>query len=281
MDWLLPNGSYSIYARLSGGGMRIRCIRSDLLSLRLFTFGDDEPCLYRLLLTAVKAASRDCYFIDIGANLGSLSLRLSRYTLCRSICVEPQPSLVKLLEENCRANDVNEKVTVRPYALSDRVGELRLFIDTSHLGGASLRQLPGSQSIVVPVKTLEDVVSIDEWANAAIVKVDVEGYEKEVFLGASNLFSYALVPLVFEINQQALSERSLSPKDVIEVLRAAGYTDFHAVEDKLYPPSNGVYNICNILATSEAHAGLLRMIGVDNNWAPQPRPFYPVKPLEI
>jgi FkbM family methyltransferase len=281
MDWLLPDGDYPIFARLSGGGMRIQCIRSDLLSLRIFVFGEDEPCLYTLLLLALRFAGKSSYFIDIGANLGTLSLRLTSYTRCRSICIEPQPSLVKLLNENSLLNGINSLVSVRPYALSDREGEMRLSIDPHHLGGASLRTLQTTQSLLVPVKTLDSVVLKQEWMNAAIVKVDVEGFEKDVFLGAFQLFSSRLVPLVFEINRQALDERNISPKEVVDVLRFAGYTSFHAVEDKLYPPSNGVYNICNILATTEAHHDLLRRYGVDESWAPRPRPFYPVYPLDI
>jgi hypothetical protein len=156
-----------------------------------------------------------------------------------------------------------------------------LFIDHHHLGGASLRHLESALPIQVPVKTLDNVVLKDEWANAAIVKIDVEGFEKEVILGSLTLFSCALIPIVLEINQQALNERGSSPKDVIAVLRAAGYTKFHAVEETLYPPSNGVYNICNILATTEAHGDLLKLYGVDESWAPRPRPYYPVQPLEI
>jgi FkbM family methyltransferase len=281
LDWILPKGDYLLKAHLSNGGMPICCIRSDLLSLRIYCFGEDEPSLYRLLYVALSFPAQKGNFIDIGANLGTLSLRLSAYTGCKSICVEPQPVLVRLLEKNALSNNINRLISIKPVALSDHEGELTLSVDPSHLGGASLRQISNADPIRVRVMRLDKIISQEEWVNTSIVKVDVEGYEKEVFEGAHSLFSIRLVPIVFEVNRQALAERGETPKELANVLRKAGYTQFYALEEKLYPPINGVYNICNILASTSADYWLIDAFGYDEGWVPPPRPFYPVHPLII
>ena len=282
MESLLPAGDYQITARLSGGPASVRCSRRDLLALRLFTFGEDEPHLYNLLKLALsRSAEKQPVFVDVGANLGTLSIRLSRYLGCESVCFEPQPGLAKLLAENAALNGVAGKIRIHETALSDQSGETAFFINPDHLGESSIREIANSQKITVPVRRLDAVIPTEEWKRTVIMKVDVEGFEKEVFLGASGLFSIHRPPIVFEVNQAALGERKVAPREVVEALRAAGYTEFHALEDALFPPRNGVYPISNILAVTAEHASLVAAYGFNGGVAAPPRKFMPVRPLEL
>jgi len=113
------------------------------------------------------------------------------------------------------------------------------------------------------------------------MKVDVEGFEKEVFSGASGLFAIHRLPVVFEVNQSALSERSMAPSEVADVLRTAGYTEFHALEERLFPPQNGVYPIANVLAVTPEDAPLVRAYGFSERFAARARKFLAVKPLRL
>lgn len=146
MDSLLPAGAYSMTARLAGGPARIRCDRRDSLALRLFTFGEDEPHLYKLRRLAVsRSGEMRPVFVDIGANLGTMSIRLSRYFGCESICFEAQPGLAKLLLENAARNGVAGKLRVHEIALADRAWETPFFINPEHLGESSIREIANSR----------------------------------------------------------------------------------------------------------------------------------------
>lgn len=282
MDSLLPAGDYPIEARLAGGPARVRCSRRDLLALRLFTFGEDEPHLYKLLKLALsRSTERQPVFVDVGANLGTLCIRLSRYLGCESVCFEPQPDLAKLLAENAAANGVADKLRIHQTALSEQAGETAFFINPDHLGEASIREIANSRKITVPVRRLDAMIAPEDWKRTAIVKVDVEGFEREVFLGASGLFAICRPPIVFEVNQPALAERKIAARDVADALRCAGYTEFHALEKHLYPPRNGVYAITNILAVTPEHAALVNAYGFRGNFAAVPRRFVWSGPLEI
>ena len=282
MDSLLPRGDYQIEARLAGGPARVHCSRRDLLALRLFTFGEDEPHLYRLLRIAIeRSTGKNALFVDVGANLGTLSIRLSRYYGCESFCFEPQPGLAKLLVENATSNGVSEKVRIHQTALGDKSGETAFFINPDHLGEASIREIPNSEKITVPVRRLDSVIEAEDWKRTVIMKVDVEGFEKEVFLGATGLFAVHRPPIVFEVNQEALAERQVTPRDVADALRAGGYTEFHALEQYVYPPRNGVYGITNILAVTPEHAALVNAYGFREDFSAPGRPYLPSRPIEI
>lgn len=282
MDSILPAGDYPLIARLVGGSVHVQCDRRDTLGLRLFTFGEDEPHLYRLLKIAIaQSAGTTPVFIDAGANLGTLSIRLSRVFGCESICFEPQPALAKLLAENAGANGVADKLHIHQVALSDHEGETAFFINPDHLAESSIRQIGNAQRITVPVRRLDATISAADWKRTAIMKVDVEGFEKEVFQGATQLFETHRPPIVFEVNQPALGERQLRARDVADALRAAGYTQFHALERYLFPPQNGVYEISNILAVTNEHDALVRAYGFREDYAAVPRKFLQTAPLEI
>lgn len=282
IDSLLPAGAYSIEARLAGGPVRVQCDRRDLLALRLFTFGEDEPHLYKLLRLAMSlSAEGHRVFVDVGANLGTMSIRLSRSFGCESICFEPQPGLAKLLGENAACNGVADKLRIHQIALADRAGDTPFFINPEHLGESSIREIANSRKIVVPARRLDAVIAAEDWKRTVIMKVDVEGFEKEVFLGTSGLFAIHRPPIVFEINQSALRERKVAPGEVVEVLRTVGYTEFHAVEKYLFPPRNGVYPIANILAVTPEHAPLVRAYGFSESFAARARKFLSVDPLQL
>ena len=59
------------------------------------------------------------------------------------------------------------------------------------------------------------------------MKVDVEGFERDVFLGGERVLSADDAPIVaFEINSECLLRRGLRRLDVVGTLRELGYTDF-------------------------------------------------------
>jgi FkbM family methyltransferase len=281
INTILPAGNYLFPVRLKNSQAVIHGFRGDLLSLRLFTFGEDEPFAFRLLSLALQQSLSPSVFIDIGANIGSLSIPLSQRYNCYSVCFEPQPALAEVLLSNADLNNVKHLVAVHCIALGSSSGFTNLYINSSHLGEASIRPLPNSVPLSVPIRRLDDVIDHGQWLNCAILKIDVEAFEKEVFEGAERLFSIHLPPIILEINLIALCDRGVDAIDTVNVLRRAGYTHFHALEEVLYPPENGTYLIANILATTNEHASLRSAYGFDAGYVPIDKPYRRVKPLMI
>jgi FkbM family methyltransferase len=137
-------------------------------------------------------------FVDVGANVGTYSIRLSSH-FRRVYAFEPNPnvlpSLRKRIEERSRGN-----ITVFPVALSDSNGQAEFYLDPHEgftgsaetlvkvfkynpgqvLGAGPTNTYVGQKSIIVPTATYDSKIR----ESADLVKIDVEGAEFQVLEGA-------------------------------------------------------------------------------------------------
>jgi FkbM family methyltransferase len=124
-------------------------------------------------------------FIDVGANLGfiSVSLAAQRPDL-RIISIEPVPHNVEALRYNLAANSI-KNVEVVHAAVSDSPGVVTM---TSEGPWSSVSE---SGTVNVPC------IMLDQFASEVVtgIKIDVEGYEPNVLAGATKVL--ALRPLVY------------------------------------------------------------------------------------
>lgn len=125
--------------------------------------------------------------VDVGANIGYLTALMAEAvgTAGRVLAVEPGPPMLSLLRESFAEV---QQVTVLGHALGGSEGTGRLEVpDPTQLGLSSLRGNQGGDAVAVRVRPLDAVLQEHGVADVALLKVDVEGYEEEVFRGASDL----------------------------------------------------------------------------------------------
>jgi FkbM family methyltransferase len=159
--------------------------------MRLFPF--DNSVERTLLLRPQKAYPRDLAFlrkalqtaptlVDVGANIGALSLPLARIRNVRIIGVEPAPEALKRLRFNVGANAFNN-YQVDPVALSDANSSVRFFVNGGDikLSGVGASGAVGD-SIDVPTKTLTKLLVDHAVERAYALKIDVERHEDKVLL---------------------------------------------------------------------------------------------------
>ena len=128
-------------------------------------------------------------FVDVGANIGYY-VCLARHAGKHVVAVEPQAKNLRLLYKNLQENGYQD-VEVYPMCVSDNPGLLTRLGPSST--GASL--VPGwaGQSqryrTVVPVSTLDVLLSSRFRGKKLLVKIDVEGAEHRVLQGAMELLN--------------------------------------------------------------------------------------------
>jgi FkbM family methyltransferase len=158
--------------------------------------------------------------VDAGANVGYMTVLAGTAAgpTGRVVAWEPHPAMFRLLERNVDALGGRAAIDVRNAALGAAPGTAEL-ISPPHMGsndGVSFIGTPQASDVstTVAVETIDAVMGT---APIALMKIDVEGFEREVLAGASQALSAKRIRhIVFEDHVGAGSE-------VIAHLAACGY----------------------------------------------------------
>lgn len=137
-------------------------------------------------------------FIDVGANAGSYTLLACGVNGARGVAYEPVPATYERLVANVRLNGLEARVRCVNKAVGDKAGQLAFMTDSDTTNRA-LRagDHAASQSIVEVTLLDSDLADAEPTA----LKIDVEGYETPVLLGASRLLAKpSLLCVIVELN---------------------------------------------------------------------------------
>lgn len=199
------------------------------ISLRLWTdswkkkrsYPDDED-FFRGYLRAGDVV------IDAGANIGFFSL-ISAVTVGAAgkvYAIEAHPRIYKFLEGNIAANKFKQ-IRALHVALGNKAGKAH-FSDRKHDDRNSI--IGDEDGIEVPMARLDELEIAEE--SIALLKVDVEGYEKYVFEGAAGILPRVKC-VYFESWDKWHEQQGYSCGDVLSLLRGAGLAIYKAEQGRL------------------------------------------------
>lgn len=129
---------------------------------------------------------------DVGANCGLFSAFVSqKFPECRTFAFEPSSELIPVIRLNCAQSNV----TICEYAVGSGNGNEVLFVNpesqqTNSINRQAVELFAKSNTlkeIMVPCRTLDSVAEEHGIDCVDILKVDVQGYEGEVFRGATRI----------------------------------------------------------------------------------------------
>lgn len=123
-------------------------------------------------------------FLDVGANVGYYTLA-AMHNLNYVRYFEPNPEIFDFIQRSIDLNGNGmESAHGYQYAVGEKEDKLILHTHEGHSGGASL--VGEGEGIEVPVVPL-DVAVTPFITEKQVIKVDVEGFEREVWNGAERL----------------------------------------------------------------------------------------------
>jgi FkbM family methyltransferase len=144
-----------------------------------------EPLATKLFQSLVKEGMT---VVDIGANIGYYTLLASKLVgeSGKVYAFEPESNNFADLMENINLNHPNNVIPLFK-AVSDKLGEAKLFVSENESGEHSLVQCESRKDVhPMPVQT----VTLDETVRTAdFIKIDVEGHEYNVLEGAERILS--------------------------------------------------------------------------------------------
>ncbi len=135
---------------------------------------------------------KDSRILDVGANIGMTALAFSQISSAGQIAaIEPVPRTFEFLQQNV-AEAGAPNVKVFNFALGSSAGSVIMQGHPSNFACSFVADnytIPTADhfSFQVPVKRLDDTFSELSLDRLDFMKVDVEGFELEVFAGAKKL----------------------------------------------------------------------------------------------
>jgi len=124
--------------------------------------------------TAIRARGRTPVIVDAGANIGAASLWFAReWPAARIVAVEPDAANAGMARQNCR-NAPN--IDIVEAAIGSAPGFARLGEEADAYAITTARADHG-----VPVVTIADCVARVPNGNLFAVKIDIEGFEDDLF----------------------------------------------------------------------------------------------------
>jgi FkbM family methyltransferase len=198
---------------------------------------------------------RDDVFLDIGANIGSFSVLEARVCGARCHAFEPAPETAHWLEANVAANRIEDRVTVHRVALGNADGVVAF---TKGLDSVNRFATADEVQQEVPIRRLDDVIA---GVNPTLIKIDVEGYEDEVFAGAEQMLAN---PSLLAVTTETLSAAAESRFERLGFVRR--YYDPFSRELLIDPPRWGDSNsllVRDVAAVAERlrHASAVTVLG--------------------
>lgn len=182
---------------------------------------------------------------DIGAHIGELSVPLAR--VCgphgKVIAFEPVPESCARFRKNLALNGCTN-VELQAVAVGQRAGTVtmnvfpRAYSVWNSMGrpvyaGADGVPVATSAPIEVAATTLDEFCAAHGIAAIPFLKVDVEGYESDVFRGAARMLGERKIDCIcFEISQIPLKGAGRTAREIFETLEGFGYRAYRFDERK-------------------------------------------------
>lgn len=170
--------------------------------------------------------------VDVGANLGLVSLHLAAENHQLEVyAYEPLDDLCCLLDASAALNGISNRYHVINQALGSIVQDIPIFIPDCRADNASLNLVAANLNVkeasVTPkrcrVTTLDtDLFGVRGVQHVDAIKIDVQGHELDVFIGAERLISSSAANpdfiIEFEFDPKLLKQHGSSPLDIYNQL---------------------------------------------------------------
>lgn len=159
--------------------------------------------------------------LDCGANIGLFS-GIAAQKNCHVYAFEPMPDAIAYLKEVQKLH--SDKITICPYALSDKRGKAVFHVQNNDLIGSSLYENHNTidKKYDVNLETIDSYVEEHQLPRVDYIKADIEGAERDMLRGAIETIKkfrpkISICTYHLEDDKEVLEEiiKSIEPKYII------------------------------------------------------------------
>ena len=194
-----------------------------------FLTGGYEPDTTRFLDRLYRSEPGDGYLLDVGANVGLIAIpfaKLSNGPLPRVIAVEAVPDNARALRRNVAMNALDDAIRIEATALGEASGRASIEVEGDLAAGegtGTANIVPESYGGVRQEILVETVDSLELPAGCKVIKIDTDGYDLKVLMGARAFLARERPVIYGEFAEHCLHWHEQSVADVISFAADNGY----------------------------------------------------------
>jgi FkbM family methyltransferase len=199
LAWLSENNKPFIEKVIDNEILKYYCPSTLSLSRSKY-FIETEPETIEWL----NQISRGEDLLEIGSNIGNYSIYAAKIRKCNVIAIEPYYRNFSTLVDNIILNNEGEKI--KAFCIgAGNITDLEIFNMESTGEGAAGKNLFGEKdktvaNIIVPIYRMDDFFEKYRLKLPNFIKIDVDGYEKNVIDGMQKILSSKeLISVIIEI----------------------------------------------------------------------------------
>lgn len=222
-------------------GIRYELNLSEGIDLAIYLGGSFEADTVRTIARYVRPGQT---ILDIGANIGALTLELARSAGVEGRVVAFEPTKFAF-DKLCRNLALNPELARRVVAMQAFIGSTEdaaapgtIFSSWPLTGGGDLHATHFGQSKTTEgaaTRRLDCVVSDLKIERVDLVKLDVDGYECDVLSGATELLGAQKPIFLIELAPYVHDERGHSFEQFLSFFLREGYRFYAQKSDRVLP----------------------------------------------
>ncbi len=267
--WVLSVPTKEVFApTIYGFGLHIDPSSDSGLEQSLYYMGSYERGTLHIMHQLLRAGD---HFVDVGANIGLMSLFASKCVgnTGKVTSFEPNPETRRILNRNVRDNAVNT-IEVQAYALGADSSAAQIYADPDgNRGAASLHTTGGAALAEIEIRSFDSLFFAENATTPQLVKIDVEGYEADVLRGGGRSFSASNAPaLIVESSTRRDHSKATERDELFALLKGFGhYRIFKGIKTKAFVSNLVEVNTAeempehdNVYALRKDHCALLNTL---------------------
>jgi FkbM family methyltransferase len=200
----------------------------------IFYYGAyEKPILYLLRDVMSSLYSNQGTFVDIGANTGQHSLFMSRYAKAVH-SFEPWEPVLKRFRRMVENNGIHN-ITIHPFGLGDRNLKKPFYRPSpKNLGtGSFIEEFNADNSFEgdLEIRIGDDAMATARIDAVAVIKMDIEGYEKPALKGLQRTLKKNRPVVVFELSTNPRNPVRVKNQEELIALFPENY-DFLVIDER-------------------------------------------------
>ena len=198
------------------------------------TSPNEVKVFWQIFVSRCYRIPPDCAtIVDAGANIGLFALWAAREApAARIISLEPFPQTFQLLQENIRANSLQDRILPVQQALAGETGERQMSAfgesPNHHLVLPGLKG-DGCPTVTVACMTLADFLREQRLDTVDVLKMDVEGSEWEILFATPPSILRHIRHILLEYHE-VHARFGYQPEQLFAHLASAGHRLTHVQE---------------------------------------------------